>query len=217
MFGLVSFFIPSSAIKYKKARLFGKQIYAIMAIMTAIIKNMMSKNFHMNFIQSLYLISKYDRPIIKIALDGMKKLTNPNIDWNIITKVDNYHTMFVMLFATLLVKCFGKVSFDEIIESFGEGFQKIASTVVAMLAVYLVLEFAFEFPVLPAVIAWFESLTTGFSAFFASIAVTSMGKSFNPESKHEIPVPPPKTTIFFIINHIPYMIIISRCKEKSNF
>lgn len=89
---------------------------------------------------------------------------------------DIYHTMFVMLFATLLVKCFGKVSFDEIIESFGEGFQKIASTVVAMLAVYLVLEFAFEFPVLPAVIAWFESLTTGFSAFFASLGafVTSI-------------------------------------------
>ena len=41
------------------------------------------------------------------------------------------------------------------------------------------------------------------SSLTATIAVTSMGNSFNPESKHEIPV--------------PYTIIISRCKEKSNF
>lgn len=80
-----------------------------------------------------------------------------------------YTTMYIILFATLLIKWFGHMSLDEIFQSYGEGFKKMGKTVIAMLAVYLVLEFAFEFPVLPAVINWLESLTDSFNAFFVSV------------------------------------------------
>ena len=74
-----------------------------------------------------------------------------------------------MLSAILLIKIFGRVSFDELVESFGNGFKKIAPIVVVFLFVYATLVFTAQFPVIPVVIDKIASITKGFSSFFAFI------------------------------------------------
>lgn len=82
-------------------------------------------------------------------------------------KWDVFTIQFVMLFIILLMHWFGKVSLDEVFESFGEGFKKISGVLVALLAVYVVLEFAVTFPILPAIISWFDGLISGFNSLLA--------------------------------------------------
>lgn len=91
-------------------------------------------------------------------------------------KWDIFTIQFVMLFATLLIHWFGHMSLDEVFESYGEGFKKIAPTVIVMLMVYFILELAVMFPVVPAIVDWLASLTEGFSAGLTYIGtfITSM-------------------------------------------
>lgn len=71
---------------------------------------------------------------------------------------DIFGVQVVMLIAILIIKIVDKMSFDEIIESFGEGFKKVGKLVVILLLCYLVLEFAVMFPVIPTIINWFLGL-----------------------------------------------------------
>lgn len=86
-------------------------------------------------------------------------------EWDIFT------IQFVMLFITLLIHWFGRMSLDEVFESYGEGFKKISSTVIVMLMVYFILELAVMFPVVPAIVDWLANLTEGFNAIFAYIGM----------------------------------------------
>ena len=89
---------------------------------------------------------------------------------------DIFTIQFVMLFATLLIHWFGKVSLDEVFESYGVGFKKMAPVVIVLLFVYMILEFAVMFPVVPVIVDWIASLADGFNAFLAFIAalITSL-------------------------------------------
>lgn len=82
-------------------------------------------------------------------------------------KWDIFTVQFVMIFITLLIHWFGRVSLDEIIESYSEGFKKISNVVVVLLIVYVILEFSVMFPVLPAIINWFDGLISGFNSLLA--------------------------------------------------
>lgn len=82
---------------------------------------------------------------------------------------DIFTIQFVMLFATLLIHWFGKVSLDEVFESYGEGFKKMGYVVVVLLFVYAVLEFSVMFPVLPVMVDWVAKLTDGFNVALAFI------------------------------------------------
>lgn len=91
-------------------------------------------------------------------------------------KWDIFIIQFVMLFITLLMHIFGKVTLDEIFESYGEGFQKMSKIVIVLLMVYLILEFAVMFPVVPAMINWLDKLISGFNSLlvFAGATLTSL-------------------------------------------
>lgn len=84
---------------------------------------------------------------------------------------DIFTIQFIMLVITVLLHWFGKVSLDEIFESYGEGFKKMGPVVVILLMVYLILEYAVMFPVLPTVVNWLANLTKEFNAFLTSVGV----------------------------------------------
>lgn len=83
---------------------------------------------------------------------------------------DLFTIQFVLLFATLLIHWFGRVSWSEIFTSFGEGFKKMSYVAIVLLIVYLVLEFAVMYPVVPVIINWISSLAKSFNAFFAFVS-----------------------------------------------
>jgi len=89
---------------------------------------------------------------------------------------DIFTIQFVMLAATILIHWFGKSSLDEIFEAYGEGFKKVGPVVIVMLFVYLILEYAVMFPVVPVIVDWIANLTEGFNAALAFIGalITSL-------------------------------------------
>ncbi len=83
---------------------------------------------------------------------------------------DIFTIQFVMIFITLLIHWFGKVSLDEVLECYGEGFKKLGNVVVVLLVVYVILIFAVMFPVVPVIVDWFMTLKSGFNSILAFIA-----------------------------------------------
>lgn len=82
---------------------------------------------------------------------------------------DIFGLQIVMLFATLLIHWIGKVSLDEIFECYGTGFKKIGNVIFVMLTVYLIVQLAVSFPVIPVIIDWFAKLVSGFNTFITCI------------------------------------------------
>jgi len=80
---------------------------------------------------------------------------------------DIFTMQFVMIFATLLIHWFGKMSLDEVFTSYGEGFKKMSYVVIVLLFVYAVLEFAVMFPVIPVMVDWIAGLAKGFNVVLA--------------------------------------------------
>ncbi len=88
---------------------------------------------------------------------------------------DIFQLQFVMLAVTVLMLIFGKTSFSEVCESYGEGFKKMSYTVIVMLLVYAVVEFSVMFPVIPVIVDWINGLTSGFNSLltYLSAIITS--------------------------------------------
>lgn len=91
-------------------------------------------------------------------------------------KWDLFTIQYVMLAATLLIHWFGRVSWNEIFQSYGEGFKKIGKTVAILVMVYFVLELAVQCPVVPGIVDWIAGLTDNFNAIvtFIGASITSL-------------------------------------------
>lgn len=91
---------------------------------------------------------------------------------------DIFSIQFVLLFATLLIHWFGKISLSEVFESYGEGFKKISYVVIVLLFVYAILIFSVMFPVVPVIVNWIATLAKGFNvvlAFLGSLVSSLFG------------------------------------------
>ena len=84
---------------------------------------------------------------------------------------DIFTIQFVMLTVVLLIKLFGRVSFDEVIESFATGFKKVGPAVITLLFVYTTLVFAATYPVVPVIVDWICNLAKGFNSILSYIAI----------------------------------------------
>ncbi len=71
---------------------------------------------------------------------------------------DIFGVQVAMLVAILVIKLVDKMSFNEVVDAFGEGFKKVGKLVIVLLLCYLVLEFAVMFPVIPTIVDWFLGL-----------------------------------------------------------
>ena len=78
---------------------------------------------------------------------------------------DIFGIQIVLLIATLILKVIYNLSFDDVLESYSEGFRKSGKLVVIMLLAYVILEFSVMFPVLPTISNWILSLTDNFNVF----------------------------------------------------
>ena len=84
---------------------------------------------------------------------------------------DIFTIQFVLLTATLLIWIFDRFTFDDILDSYGEGFAKMSPVVITLLFVYIILEITVMYPVIPVITDWFATISEEFSAFWNSIAI----------------------------------------------
>ena len=89
-----------------------------------------------------------------------------------------------MLLSVLILQICYRVSINTVIESFAEGFKKISKLVVILLLVYVVLEFAVMYPVLPTILdkilgAKFNVFTTALSGLVTSLFTCEYQYSIN--------------------------------------
>lgn len=83
--------------------------------------------------------------------------------WNI------FSIQYVLIFATLLIHWFGKVSLDDVLTSVGEGMKKISKMVILMLIIYAILMFSVFYPTIPTIVDWIAHRVEGFNVVFAVI------------------------------------------------
>lgn len=83
---------------------------------------------------------------------------------------DIFTIQFVMLALTLIIHWFGRVSLDEVFESYGEGFKSMSKVVITLLFVYAILIFSVMYPVVPTIVNAICNVTKNFNAFFVYIA-----------------------------------------------
>ena len=83
--------------------------------------------------------------------------------WNL------YSIQFVLIFTTLLIHWFGRVSLNDLLTSIGEGMKKISKIVVLMLVIYAILIFALFYPTIPTIIDWIAKLADDFNIALAGI------------------------------------------------
>lgn len=105
-------------------------------------------------------VTIFDHSIFSYILGNVQAFGN----WDI------FGIQIVLLVATLILKVIYKVSFDDVLESYGEGFKKSGKLIVIMLLAYVILEFSVMFPVLPTISNWILSLTDSFNVFTTYIA-----------------------------------------------
>jgi len=81
---------------------------------------------------------------------------------------DIFQIQFVMIFITLLIHWFGKMTLSELLESYGEGFKKMGNTTIVLLFVYFVLIVNVMSPTIPVIVEWLANVKDGFNVLFAS-------------------------------------------------
>ena len=83
---------------------------------------------------------------------------------------DIFGIQVLMLLVTLILKMIYKLSLDDFLQAYGEGFKKSGKLVILLLLSYLVLEFTVMYPVLPTIVDWFIGLSDKFNIFLTTIA-----------------------------------------------
>lgn len=101
-----------------------------------------------------------DEPLFGYILGGVE----PFGKWELVD------LLIVMVMITLVIKVVCKISFDDYLTAFGEGLQKVAKFAVLILASFLIVEFAFMFPVLPTITDWIMTRVSDFNAALAALA-----------------------------------------------
>lgn len=106
---------------------------------------------------------------------------NPFGSWDIL------RIQKVMALATILISLFGRVSLGDIFESYGEGFKKIGKVVAVLMAVYTIILFNYNFPIVPTIVNWINGLAKDFNGLVVYLGslVTSL---FGVEMQYVLPL-----------------------------
>lgn len=111
-------------------------------------------------LESIQTFELFDSTIFTYILGDVNAFGN----WDI------FGIQALMVIATLILKVIYKLSLDDYLTSFGEGFKKSGKLVVLLLLSYLTLEFAVMYPVIPTIIDWFISLSDKFNIVLTTIS-----------------------------------------------
>lgn len=110
--------------------------------------------------ENILAFEVFDAPIFGYILGSVKEFGS----WDI------FGIQIIMLIASLIIKWIYKISLNDFITSYGEGFKKVGKMVVLMLLSYLTLEFTAMFPVIPTIVDWIISLSDKFNVFLTTIS-----------------------------------------------
>ena len=80
-----------------------------------------------------------------------------------------FSVQYVLIFATLLIHWFGRISLNDVLTSIGEGMKKMGKTVIVMLIVYAILLFSLFYPTVPTIVDWIATRSSGFNVLLAGI------------------------------------------------
>lgn len=92
-----------------------------------------------NWVMELNLFGK---PVFSYVLSGVTEFGT----W------DLFGAIVVMMLSILVLKLCYKVSFDDMLQSFADGFKKVGKLVVVLLLAYTILEFTVVFPTIPTIV-----------------------------------------------------------------
>ena len=76
---------------------------------------------------------------------------------------DLFGVQILMIISALLVKWSYKIKNEEFFSAFGQGFLKTGKLVIILLMSYLILEFAYMYPVIPLIADWIMTLSSKFN------------------------------------------------------
>lgn len=107
----------------------------------------------------------FDEPIYSYILGGSLKAFG---QWDLLTAGG------VMFLATFIIKIIYHIPFDQIIESYGEGFKKISKSVVVLLVVFSVLLFSVIYPTVPIIVDWIMGMGENIFTLFFGGVVTNL-------------------------------------------
>ena len=113
-----------------------------------------------NALKSIQEYKLFDSTIFAYILGEVKAFGS----WDI------FGIQALMIITTLLLKWIYKLSFDDVLESFGEGLKKSGKLVVLLLICYLVLEFTVMYPIVTTIVDWFISLSDKFNVVLTTIS-----------------------------------------------
>lgn len=113
-----------------------------------------------NALKSIQEYKLFDSTIFAYILGEVKAFGS----WDI------FGIQALMIITTLLLKWIYKLSFDDFLESFGEGLKKSGKLVVLLLICYLVLEFTVMYPIVTTIVDWFISLSDKFNVVLTTIS-----------------------------------------------
>lgn len=80
-----------------------------------------------------------------------------------------FSVQFVLIFATLLIHWFGRISLNDVLTSVGEGMKKMGKIVVLMLIIYAIVLFSLLYPTVPTIVDWIATRASGFNVLLAGI------------------------------------------------
>lgn len=93
---------------------------------------------------------------------------------------DLFSACAIIVIASFVIKFLYHISFDDMIEGYGEGFIRIGKTIVVLLVIYTVLVLSIVYSVIPGIINWFLNIfgtnifTLFISGLFASLFTVDM-------------------------------------------
>ena len=132
-------------------------IFGLFAIITLLAyfpwANVLKAEWPVNALESIKNFKVFDSTIFAYIFGGVQAFGQ----WDI------FGVQVTMLVAILVIKIVDRMSLDELLEAFGEGFKKVSKLAIILLLCYMVLEFAVMYPVLPTIVDWFMGLFKGAS------------------------------------------------------
>lgn len=91
----------------------------------------------------------------------------------------------ILIISTLIIKVIYGISFDEILNAYGEGFKKTGKIIIITLLTYVVLVISVMYPVLPTISNWLVELTDSFN-IFTSYILSLLNALFGVEYQYTI-------------------------------
>lgn len=86
--------------------------------------------------------------------------------WNL------YHILAILAFILIILAIIYRVNFDDLIEGFERGVQKVLKLIGIVTLVYIIFVFMYWSPIVPSIVSWINGLADGFNPFLSALSAS---------------------------------------------